>query len=115
MLNQLQVAAGMCTAVLCTDLLMDFLTLWPDSSVEPYSTGVVRVLAVLESTLIKNASCVGRLWGHAKRGKLPRYLCKRFDWFCSQIPAVVVGEKNKAFYRFTGFVAVAACTAALLR
>lgn len=96
------------SAVLLADLVMDFCSIYPDTSIEPYSTGAVRVLAVLESTLIKTASCVGRLWGHAKRGKLPRNLCKRFDWFCGQIPSVVDGEKNKARTRFAGFVAVIA-------
>ena len=96
-----------CTGgVLAADLVMDFCTLYLDSSVEPYSTGAIRVLAVLESTLIKTASCVGRLWGHAKRGKLPRNLCKRFDWFCGQTPSVVDGEKSKARARFAVFVAV---------
>jgi hypothetical protein len=68
----------------------------------------VRVLAVVESNWIKTASCIGRLWGHAKRGKLPWNLCKRFDWFCGQTPAVVEGEKSKAFGRFAVFGVVAA-------
>ena len=102
-------------AVLLTDLAIDFCVLWPDTTIEPYSTGVVRILAVLESTPIKTASCVGRLWGHAERGKLPRNLCKRFDWFCGQTPAVVKGEKSKALGRFTFFLGAAVVVLALLK
>lgn len=93
-------------AVLLTDMVIDFCVLWPDRTVEPYSTGAVRILAVLESTLIKSTSCVGRLWGHAKRGHLLRSMCKRFDWFCGQIPDVVVGEKAKAAFRCAVFSVV---------
>jgi len=104
-----------CGAVLLADLVMDFCSIYPDASIESYSNGIVRVLAVLESTLIKTASCVGRLWGHAKRGKLPLNLCKRFDWFCGQIPSVVDGEKSKARTRFAAFVAVTITVIALMR
>lgn len=102
-------------AVLFADLVTDFYVLWPDATIEPYSTGAVRVLAVLESTLIKSASCVGRLWGHAKRGKLPRNLCKRFDWFCGQIPSVVEGEKSKAAARFALYLCAAMVVVALAK
>jgi GT2 family glycosyltransferase len=112
-LHKPRMGVFMCSAVLLTDVVMDFYELWPDTSREPYSTGVVRVLAVLESTLIKNASCVGRLWGHAKRWRIPRNICKRFDWFCGLIPEVVAGEKSKALKRFACFVAVVASVLAL--
>lgn len=102
-------------AVFLTDLVTDFCILWPDTTIEPYSTGSVRILAVLESTFIKSASCVGRLWGHAKRGKLPRNFCKRFDWFCGQIPSVVDGEKSKAMRRFALFLCSAMVVIALVK
>lgn len=54
----------------------------------------------------------GRLYGHARRGQLPRYLLAvRFDWHCGRLP-----RSREKFRRaeLGKFVAFAALTAGLL-
>lgn len=92
-------------AILAVDAAIDLWEKYLDPKAEPYSQGSIRLVAVLESTLIKNCSALGHLWGHIQRGALTN-VCKRFDWFCGQNPDVVVGEQTRAFFRCCVFSAV---------
>jgi GT2 family glycosyltransferase len=91
-------------AILAVDAAIDLWEKYLDPKAEPYSQGSTRLVAVLESTLIKNYSALGHLWGHIQRGALTN-VCKRFDWFCGQTPDVVVVEQTRAFCRCCVFSA----------
>ncbi|KAK9866669.1 hypothetical protein WJX84_008559 [Apatococcus fuscideae] len=66
--------------------------------------GYKRVIASVESSLIRDASELGRLLGHVQRWKIQN-VCRRFDWFCGSLPAVVYGEQRKATIRLIMYVA----------
>jgi glycosyltransferase involved in cell wall biosynthesis len=111
-----QPSAGMAIAAitLMVDMALDFAHLYFDGNAEPYSVGYVRAVAVLESTLIKNTSAVGRVWGHAVRGRFAN-LCRRFDWFCGQTSQVVRGEQNKALWHFVVMAGAATVVVAAMQ
>ena len=92
-------------ALMLTDVIMDISAIYPDTSKEGSCKGLIRLLACMESCLIKNINCFGRLFGHIQRGNLHNF-CLRFDWFCGLEKNVVVGEKVKAFWRFSSFLGI---------
>ncbi|KAK9841208.1 hypothetical protein WJX74_001898 [Apatococcus lobatus] len=67
--------------------------------------GLKRVVASMESSLIRDASELGRLLGHLHRWR-PQNIGKRFDWFCGTLTSVVREEQMKALFRFASYVAV---------
>jgi hypothetical protein len=79
-------------ALVLTDVLMDIYAIYPDTSKEGSCKGLIRLLACMESCLIKNINCFGRFSGHIQRGNLHDF-CLRFDWFCGLDKNVVIGEK----------------------
>ena len=88
-------------SILLVDICMDFYTIYPDTTKESYSTGIIRILAIIESTFLRYISSIGRLYGHLERYEFTN-ICNRFDWFCGQIPSVIYGEKMKSLYKFLG-------------
>lgn len=65
----------------------------------PELTGLARITAAAEASLIITALEVGRLWGHWNRGGIPGLLSsfgKRFDWHCSKLAGAKESEGERA-------------------
>lgn len=71
----------------------------------------LRPLAACEASLIKSISEAGRIWGHARRGRLSANVCRRWDWFCGLQPGVVRAEQRRALLRCAVLLAAAVLAA----
>eukprot|EP01038_Epipyxis_sp_PR26KG_P007072 gene7072-9652_t len=97
-----------CFSLLLIDMSMDVFRnhFSPDRiCLQAHATGWFRVLASMESNVIKNSAELGHFVGPLCRGHFFNCCC-RFDWFCGLYENVVSSERVKAFYRFVAFIIV---------
>lgn len=84
----------------------------------PELTGLARIAAAAEASLIITALEVGRLWGHWDRGGITGLLSsfgKRFDWHCSRLAGAKESEGERARRKIMMHVVFVAIACALAK
>lgn len=97
---------GWILSVWLADVVMDVYHLMTDEDKlrEHSARGWLRLLAAIESNLVKNSCELGHLMGPMIRNKSLSHITKRFDWFCGLEPVIPSNEQKKHLRRFGGFI-----------
>eukprot|EP01118_Nematostelium_gracile_P016497 TRINITY_DN6845_c0_g2_i1.p1 TRINITY_DN6845_c0_g2~~TRINITY_DN6845_c0_g2_i1.p1 ORF type:complete len:246 (+),score=46.41 TRINITY_DN6845_c0_g2_i1:46-783(+) len=101
------------------DVLMDVYHLMTDEhklKEHSHVHGMWRVLASIESNLVKNSCELGHLMAPFLRRRNMWHICQRFDWFCGLEPQIPRMEVVKHSWRFLGFlIAIFLCEIIMLQ